>query len=122
MQAHLAPLSIRSPTHSRLDERAQHVLHDATMPVVIGFTRSIDANLCHEGLTVGNDANLRGCGSRIERRDPRYGESLSSGDAQRCRSISLVELQWENAHADEVGAVNALERLSNYCTNSKQSS
>lgn len=97
-------------------EAAQHVLQDAAVAEVVGLARGIDA---HDGVEgdhravglLGPDGDgVRG-GALVERCQARDEEDLSAVQTERLSALPCRELEGHHAHADEVGAVDALEGL-----------
>ena len=95
---------------------AQHVLQDAAVAEVVGLAGGVDA---HDGVEGGLRAvgplrldrdGARG-GALVERGQARDGEGLGAVQAERLGALSGRELEGDHAHADEVGAVDALKGL-----------
>ena len=95
-------------------EAAQHVLQDAAVAEVVGLAGGVDA---HDGVE-GNDRavgplRLDRDGARsdalVERRQARDGEGLGAVQPQGLGTLTRRELERHHAHADQVGAVDALE-------------
>ncbi len=98
------------------DHVAKHVLQDATVAVVIRFAGGIDAYDCveHDLLAVlARRRDLHGLrgDALVELLDAFDVEGLGAVELERTCGLADRELQRDNAHADEVGAVDALERL-----------
>ena len=97
-------------------EAAQHVLQDAAVAEVVGLARGVDA---HDGVegdlrTVGLlrlDRDGARSGALVERRQACDGEDLGTVQTERLGALAGWELEGHHAHADEVGAVDALEGL-----------
>src|SRR5512147_1425846 len=95
----------RRAPHSALDERAQDVLQDAAVAVVVGLAGGVDAQdrLELDGLPAvlgsADPDRLRGA-ALVELGDTGDGERLGAVQAQRLRRLALGELQREHAHAD----------------------
>src|SRR5699024_1224332 len=95
---------------------AKHVLQDAAVAVVVGHTRGNDADHAVEhdgGAVVLRRRDLDGRRGRplVELSDTLDGESLGAVESQRLSRFAGGELQRQDAHADEVRAVDALEAL-----------
>ena len=95
----------------------EHVLQDAAVAVVVGLARGVDAD---DGVELDDRAvapwspspcTVRGVRALAERRDTRDVERLGAVQAERVGALAVGELQRQHTHPDEVGAVNALERL-----------
>src|SRR5436190_2247424 len=98
----------------RRHQLPEHERQDAAVHVVVDFDRRVDAH--DDGDFVGRSGAAmnpqRGLLHRTQSAfDADDVERLRAVERQRLRARSFVELQRENAHADEVGAVNALEAL-----------
>src|SRR6202011_6224139 len=88
-----------------------------------GFSRSVDADYCVElDCAVGTagsilSAGLDMHGSRglavVELPDAGDIEDLGAVEAKRLGRFALRELQRDDAHANQIGAVDAFERLGN---------
>src|SRR6478752_1345127 len=81
---------------------AQHVLQDAAVAVVVGFTRGIDAQ---DRIEARGGAVFGGGGDALNR------EGFRTRQAQAGGVLAGRELQGQDAHADQVGAVDALVAL-----------
>src|SRR5699024_6009176 len=103
----------------------QHVLQNTAVAEVVSLTWGIDTNGC---VKLNLVARILGCGDLnglwniavvhvLKALDV---EGLVAVEAQRLVGLALRELQWNNAHTDEVGAVNTLEGLNDNCLNTKQ--
>src|SRR5690606_19455318 len=94
------------------DQLAQHVLQDAAVAVVVGLTGGVDPDHGVE-LDAGVGGHLDGGGDAalVELGHAGDGEGLLTGEAQRVGRPPLGELQRQHAHADQVGAVDALVGL-----------
>src|SRR6478609_388700 len=92
---------------------AQHVLQDAAVAVVVGFTRGIDAQDRVEGggaAVFGRRGDLEGLrrGALVQGGDALNGEGFRAGQPQAGGVLSGRVLQRQDAHADQVVAVDAL--------------
>ena len=104
---------------------AQHVLQDAAVAEVVGLARSIDA---HDGVEgdhravglLGPDGDGARGGALVERRQARDGEDLGAVQAQGVGALTLRELEGDHTHADEVGAMDALEGLGDHGLDTQQ--
>src|SRR5690606_35857386 len=93
-----------------------YVLQDATVTVVVSFTWGVDAQNCVE---LGNLAVFSGCGDLqglrggavVQLGHAGNCEGFGTGQTQRISGLAFRELQWQNAHADQVRTVDTLERL-----------
>src|SRR5882672_495272 len=102
-------------------ELPQYVLQDPAMLVVVEFLRGIDAQARLElrGLTaigLGDDFDE----FRRAAVEPRDFKGFLAGEPEAVRILTFLELQGQYAHADQVGAVNALEALGDHCLDSQQ--
>ena len=104
---------------------AQHVLQDAAVTEVVGLAGGIDA---HDGVEgdhravglLGPDGDgVRG-GALVERCQARDGEDLGAVQAQGVGALTLRELEGDHTHADEVGAMDALEGLGDHGLDTQQ--
>src|SRR5262245_27224341 len=100
-----------------LHQPPQHVLQDAAVAVVLGLVGRVDADLGVEldRLAVGAPgADLDGAAG-LERFAVELGdldvEGLVAGEAEALRALALRELERQDAHADQVRAVDAREAL-----------
>src|SRR5690606_37328442 len=107
------PYRARGPVCGLLaDQAPQHVLQDAAVAVVVGLTRGVDAYdrvELHAG--VGGDLHRAGGGAVVQLGHAGDGEGLLAGQAEGVGRVALRELQRQDAHADEVRAVDALVGL-----------
>ena len=95
------------------------------MAVVLGLHRGVDA---HDHPEFGDRAVVRRRGDRhllgqlalVEHVEPGDGEALTSREPEALDRVALVELQRHHAHADEVGAVDALEALRDHGAHAEQ--
>src|SRR6185503_10421994 len=99
------------------DQPPQHVLQDAAVAVVLGLVGRVDAYARVELdrlAVVAPGAHAHGAsgleGAAVELGDLDV-ERLVAGEAERLRALALRELERQDAHADQVGAVDALEAL-----------
>src|SRR5699024_10708516 len=95
---------------------AKHVLQDAAVAVVVGLTGCVDADHTVEvdaGAVVLRRRDLDSGRGRalVELRDTFDGEGLGAVETERLSRLAGGELQRQDAHADEVRAVDALEAL-----------
>src|SRR5699024_11099356 len=102
---------------SGVRELTQHVLQDAAVAVVVGLTGCVDADHTVEvdaGAIVLRRRDLDSGRGRalVELRDAFDGEGLGAVEPERLSRLAGGELQRQDAHADEVRAVDALEALS----------
>src|SRR5690606_26059647 len=102
---------------SALEQVAQDVLHDAAVAVVARLTGGVYADLAVEldDLAIGlgrGDFDRPGDATLVELGDASEREGLRTGQAEGVGVLALGELQRDDAHADEVRAVDALVRLS----------
>jgi len=92
----------------------QHKRQDAAVAVVVDFDRSVDAEFdcLFEFYAVfagdGEGDILAGLDAVAEAGDV---VGFGAVEVERLRADAFGELEWEDAHADEVGAVDALEAL-----------
>src|SRR5690606_40412986 len=88
-------------------------------PICVG---SIDAALGGKGelRTVGPGYLDLDILPRRERGEAANGEAVVAGQAERRAALALAELQRQNAHADEVRTVDALEALDDYRAHAEQ--
>ena len=108
-----------------LDHLAQDVLQDAAVAEVVSLTRGVNADVSVKldgfaGLLGGGDVDGLRDGAFIEGGDALNIEGFSAIQPQGLVGLALWELQWDNAHADQVGTVDALEGLSDYSLYAKQ--
>src|SRR4029077_20404648 len=104
-------------------EMAQHVLQDAAILEVVEFVKHIDAAeqrnalegavCCHD---LG-DQPLPRLQIAVQAADR---DRLVALEAERLPRGAFLEHQWDHAHADQVGAVDALERLRDHGADAEQ--
>src|SRR5215218_973864 len=94
----------------RLHELAQHELQDAAVLEVVALLGRVDAHLGGELRVARLDRDLLGVAA-VEAADR---DLLLAREAQRLRRLALGELQRQDAHPNEVGAVDALEGLGDH--------
>src|SRR5580692_6725030 len=102
------------------EQRAQHVLHDPAVPVVLGLAGGVDP---HHGLELGAvrpDRHLARNGPIVDLLDAGDLEHLAPGQAERGGRLPRAVLQWQHAHADQVGPVDPLERLGQHRPHAEQ--
>lgn len=100
---------------SGFEEAAEDVLEDAAVPVVVGLGGGVDSDSDvkllvsvfagggdAEGFSVSEAGGVGG-GESVD------GEGFVSGEAEGLGGFSGLELEGEDAHADEVAAVDTLE-------------
>src|SRR5699024_5060795 len=89
---------------------------DSTVDVVgllgWGVDPDLGCELLHFFALTCSHGDLRG--KLVPALESRDGEDLIAGDSQTLRRVPGVELQRKDSHADEVGAVDALEGLSEH--------
>src|SRR6185437_16790755 len=111
------------PVSLLLHERSQHVLQDSTIPVVRPLFGCVDARAGLERLhsaTRRGRANGEG-GMRPQRVVKAVDViALESGEAERAARLAVHELQWQDAHADQVRAMDPFERFGDYGANAQQ--
>src|SRR5579863_6343287 len=96
-------------------ELPQYVLQNPAMLVVLEFLGSVDAQAHVElgGLpAVGRGHHFHGF--RRAAVQPRDFEGLLAGEPEALSVLTFLELQRQHAHADQIGAVNALETLGDH--------
>ena len=106
-------------------EAAQHVLQDAAVAEVVGLAGGIDA---HDGVEgdhravglLGPDGDGARSAALVERCQARDGEDLGAVQAQGVGALTLRELEGDHTHADEVGAMDALEGLGDHGLDTQQ--
>src|ERR1700751_5971604 len=103
-----------------LTQRPQDVLHDAAVAVVVGFAGGVDPDRRGEALAVGSHHDFVRNTPVVELGDALDAEGLLAGEAEGLGALARLELQREHAHADQVGAVDALERLDEHGTDAEQ--
>jgi aconitate hydratase len=103
-------------------ELSQHVMQDAAVAVIFHLVGGIDAAQRDEarGAAIGPGDLDRHLLARLELGEPADGEGVVAGEAQRGARLALAELQRKHAHADEVGAVDALEALDDHRAHAEQ--
>src|SRR6266568_2821400 len=92
---------------------AQHERQDAAVLVVVHLDRGVDAQQQRDFLhaAVGSpDLSL----------DAANVDGFVAFDAQRSDRVAALELEGQHAHADEIGAVDALEALHDYRAHAEQ--
>src|ERR1700737_3420532 len=107
------------------DQLAQHKLQNASVGVVLGLLRGVDA---HQRVEFGSPAGAHSADLHLSARsklpdqiiDSGNLEDLFAGQIQRLRIFSGQELQWQNAHAHEIRAVDALVTLRDYGAHAQQ--
>src|SRR5581483_9452494 len=82
---------------------------DSAAAVVFGLDGCVDARASLEGLAIGMDFHARFAAGVDRGGDAFDSERLVAGEAERFAILSVDELEWKNAHADEVRAMDALE-------------
>src|SRR5580698_6523776 len=99
---------------SRLEHLAEDVLEDAAVFVVVDFFGGVDAGDDGEFLlaAVGGFRGDLDVFARGERRDAVDAKDFVSGKAVRLTGFAWLEFERENAHADQVAAVDALVAFS----------
>src|SRR5437763_8141523 len=96
---------------------AQHVLENPPVAVVVGLLGGIDSDLGAEfdagAVRIDRpDSDLGGHGiGGADSSEAGDGVGLRSSEAERIGAGSVGELEGKDAHADEVGSVDALEAL-----------
>ncbi|MBG9885618.1 hypothetical protein ABE10_03255, partial [Bacillus toyonensis] len=105
----------------RSDERAEHVLQDAAVAVVVGLAGGVDADdrveldrllaLRRELARRRRDLDRLRRDSLVQLLKPLDRDDLGAVEAQRLPGLADGELQRHDAHADEVRAVDAFEAL-----------
>src|SRR5690606_16889910 len=120
-RARAAPRSDTARITAPSNKTAQHVLQDAAVAVVVRLTGGVDAHdrveldrllaLGRELARLGGDAHRLRCDTVVERLEARDRHDLGSVEAERLPALPLGELQGDDTHPDEVGAVDALEAL-----------
>ena len=106
-------------------EAAQHVLQDAAVAEVVGLAGGIDA---HDGVEgdhravglLGPDGDGTRSAALVERCQARDGEDLGTVQSQGVGALTLRELEGDHTHADEVGAMDALEGLGDHGLDTQQ--
>src|SRR5919107_4751926 len=87
-------------------------MQDAAVPVVVRLAGRVDADVGVElDVRVGAHRHRAGDVAVVERGDAGDGERLRAGQAERLGVGLGRELQRQHTHADQVRAVDALERL-----------
>jgi hypothetical protein len=86
------------------------------MPPFMKYSTSLAVSMRHSAVKVKLAAILAGdCDrhvlTRLEIGDAGDGEAVVAGEAQAVARVAILELERQHAHADEVGAVDALEAL-----------
>src|SRR6202012_5321040 len=106
-----------------LEHLAEDVLEDAAVFVVVDFFGGVDAGGDGEFFlgAVGGFGSDLDVFARRERCDAIDGEDFVPGEAERLAGFAWFEFERENAHADEVAAVDALVALSDDCASAEQS-
>src|SRR5438876_12240922 len=107
---------------ARPDKLPQHERKDSAVLVVLHFDRRIDAQRNRYVLrlavrTMNRELHFL---LRAQRRQAGDVECLGAIELERLRVRAFIELQRQHAHADEIGAVNALEALGHDCANAKE--
>src|SRR5829696_9065745 len=97
-------------------ELAQHELQDPAVLVVLALLGRVDAHLGGELDVAGLDLDLVGVAA-VEAGDR---DLLLAREPERRRRLALGELQRQHAHADQVGAVDALEGLRDHRAHAEQ--
>src|SRR5690606_25172 len=104
-------------------EHAEHVLQVAAVTVVLDLLGSIDAGDDLEGGLLAVVCG-GGDGEDLHRGEP-FGdagdrERLATGEAELVGTFAFLEAEREDAHADEVAAVDSLEALANDRANAEK--
>src|SRR5579859_4970450 len=102
----------RSGRLARRGELAQHVMQNSAVLVVVEFLRRIDAQTRLEfGLLaiVGRGYDLDRLGGALVQ--AHHLETLPARQPEALRTLAVLVLQWQDAHADQIRPVNALEAL-----------
>src|SRR5215470_2429629 len=106
-------------------ELSQHVLQDAAVLEVFQLVERIDARDQRNALqsAVGRhdlgDQPLARLELAVQATDR---DLLAALEAERLPRGSLLETEWDHAHADQVRAVDALERLAHHGADAEQHS
>src|SRR5215472_14425041 len=98
----------------RLQQPAQHVLQDAAMAEILDLVERIDPTDERDGARAAGPVMDRQ--SHLHARldavfDTGDVEDLGALETERLPARPILELQRQHTHADEVGAVDALEAL-----------
>src|SRR5215211_4692932 len=96
---------------SLLEQRAQHVLHDAAVAVVLGFPWSIDTDDRVKGLLGRGHRHRPRGGARVQLFNAGDHKRLFARQAQGFGVLPFRELERQHAHPDQVRAVNPLIRF-----------
>src|SRR5215207_528391 len=99
----------------------QHPVQDAAVLEVGDLVRGVDPDLRLEGdliraVAVGGDLD----GLRLAVLEIAHVEGLLAGQAERLDRLALRELEWQDAHPDQVGAVDPLEALGHHRADAEQ--
>src|SRR5471032_964872 len=102
---------------------AQHEWQNTAVLVVINFDRRIDTQQ-HFDVNAGAVGAVDHQGSQLLWLDFAFEafqvEGFIAGDAQGLHAVVADELQWQHAHADQVRAVNTLERAGDHGFHAQQ--
>ena len=106
-----------STSRCRRQQLAQHERQDAAVLVVLDLLRRVDAHARRELLVVRRcTRDLLGLAAL----DAGDRELLLAGQPERLGVLAVGELQRQHAHADQVGAVDALEGLGDHRPHAEQ--
>src|SRR5690606_11091928 len=97
-----------------LGERAEDVLEDASVTVVVELVGGVDPAEHAEGAgaaVLARRGDLEALAGLESFGDATDAEGLAAGQPQALRVLAALELQREHAHAHQVAAVDALEAL-----------
>src|ERR1700741_3446063 len=105
------------------DQLAQDVREYAAVAVILSFLRSINARFCFK--LDSFPVRPRGCDFHIAARskcgcNTRYREGLLPRHRERIAVVGGSELQRQNTHLQEIGAMNSLEAFGDHRANTKQ--
>src|SRR5439155_16230787 len=92
-------------------EAPQDVREDPAVAKVLALTRGVQANAGGEGLVVGAHADF----VRLRVLDPLDRVELAAGEAETLAALAVAELEREDAHHQEVRAMDSLVALGDHC-------
>src|SRR5262245_58272569 len=105
-----------------LQKLTQHVLEDAAMPVVLELDRGIDSRPRIERRFAARPAgaNDHAFTGRELLLDPRHRKGFFSSQPEARARLTVTEFERQDAHADQVRAMDALVALGDHRANSQQ--
>jgi hypothetical protein len=105
---------------SRWSVGAEDVLHDPAVSDVLLLPLGVESQDGVEAAAVGVDGHGVGELSRFGVGEPGDGEGLVAGESEGVGGVAVLELQRQDAHPDEVGAVDPFERFGEHGADPEQ--